>query len=115
MRPVCWPADQGLTVTACDGQLIRAHLIPKQRIRRELRAGRTVAELREIMWDSRAWVWCCGGPTGSGGHHGQIDYSRTIRILRAQLPPELEAFAEQYGLEWSLEHDYGPRKTVEHG
>jgi hypothetical protein len=63
-----------------------------------------------VLWDARCWVWMCGGPTGVGGHHGMLDYARTLRIPRHVLPPELEEFAVEYGLEWSLERDYGPKR-----
>jgi hypothetical protein len=91
----CFFADEG----PCAGRLVKAHLIPKQRIRREVGA--------EHMWDDRTWVWVCGGASGVNGHHGQLDFSRTMRIPRARLPRELEEFAAEHGLVWSLERDYG--------
>lgn len=120
-RPSCWVAANLPGNGPCDGHLIRAHLIPKQRIRRALesdawRRGQrlTATELRKVkaatLYDVRSWVWMCGGPTGVGGHHGMLDYARTLRIPRHVLPPELEEFAVEYGLEWSLERDYGPKR-----
>lgn len=124
----------------CNGSLIRAHLIPKQRIRREFphgavhvtggayrRATRQEGErmrasglpegrlLPELEWDHRVWVPVCGGPMGNAGHHGRFDaragHASAFRIPRVRLPAALEAFAEEYGLEWSLEADYGPKET----
>jgi hypothetical protein len=122
--------------------LVQAHLIPKQRIRKEWPRGAfrtpwagdypggepgpwqpvgrdvTLAELRRrglecvslqhLVWDPRCLVLLCGGPTGIGGHHGALDYARTLRIPRVVLPPEVEEYAAEFGLVWSLDHDYGP-------
>jgi hypothetical protein len=139
-RPGPWSEAEIAVVRAgpCSGVLIRAHLIPKQRIRREWPrgafspAGRApwvplgqdqaleeaalvgrARSLAEITWDSRCWVPMCGGPMGNAGHHGMLDAGGVgrIKILRAWLPPELEEFAEEYGLGWSLEADYGPKET----
>lgn len=105
----------------CSGVLIRAHLIPKQRIRREVITARSTGarwpantaqrgELDRILWDPRCWVPMCGGPMGNAGHHGMLD-GRQLEIARADLPGELEEFAQEHGLEWSLERDYGPKET----
>jgi hypothetical protein len=58
--------------------------------------------------DGRVFVLACGGATGIGGHHGQLDSSRTIRVPRHRLPPELEEFAAEHGLGWFLDREYGP-------
>lgn len=119
-RPVCFFADRP-GAGPCDGALIRAHLIPKQRIGRERDAARaaerrgmlTPAQRRlllrpemHLLWDPAVWVPMCGGPMGQGGHHGMLD-GKQLRIARADLPPALEEFARRYGFEWSLEADYG--------
>lgn len=110
---VCWVKEHVLHVgTRCDGELVKAHLIPKQRIRRELKAGRSDEQLEALVWDPRVWVPVCGGPTGIGGHHGMLDYSRTVRIPREILPAGLEEFAREHGLSWSLDRDYGQRELV---
>jgi hypothetical protein len=83
----------------CNGRLIRAHLIPKQVIHREAPEA--------DIWDPRVYVLACGGGSGIGGHHGMLDFSRTIRIPRRLLPPGLEEFANQYGLAWYLDRHYG--------
>ena len=92
--------------TPCDGELVRVHLIPRQRLRKELGLETAYVAVR----DRATWVWACGGPTGIGGHHGALDYSRTLRIPREALPPLLEKFAAQHGLEWWLTREYGPKK-----
>lgn len=119
----CW-VQAHVAGSACSGVLIRAHLIPAQRIRRNtitLRSsiGRrwpvTVpekAELDRIVWDRRVWVPMCGGVTGIGGHHGMVD-ARQLRIERAWIPAAVEEFAEEYGLGWSLEADYGPKEVAD--
>jgi hypothetical protein len=106
--PECWFSmlpDAG----PCDGRLVRCHLIPRQKIKREsrgnLRADGTAASLN----DPRCWVWGCGGPMGLGGHHGQFKPDGPRLIARHRLPPGLEEFAAELGLEWWLDYTYGPR------
>jgi hypothetical protein len=107
MSPSCWFEYLG----GCDGRLVKAHLIPKQRIVREIPLRRMgVAERRrelyDTVWNERCWTWMCGGPTGIGGHHGAFD-AKQIRIQPWDLPPSLLEYAQEYGLEWCLERDYG--------
>ena len=86
---------------------MRVHLIPRQRLRKELRP-----ELVEwAIADRATWVWACGGPTGIGGHHGELDYSRKLRIPREALPPLTEGFALAFGLGWWLDREYGCRSS----
>lgn len=99
-RRRCWFADLP-GAGPCDGVLRKCHLIPKQKIKREVG--------KAAMWDERVWVWGCGGPTGIGGHHGMLDYSRKLRVPRDRLPEAVEAFAEQHGLGWWLDREYGER------
>jgi hypothetical protein len=108
----------------CDGRLVKAHLIPKQRIRREVISARLAAgahsgwpstvaeraELDRILWDERCWRWICGGPMGLSGHHGQLD-GRQLRVPLSSLPRELKEFADEHGLTWSLDRDYGRAET----
>jgi hypothetical protein len=113
----------------CDGRLIKAHLIPRQLLRREYpdgavqyvtAEGRTWARwrhgnpfgegyrtLKQLIDDERCWIPCCGGPMGPSGHHGQLDYSCTLRIPREKLPPGVEEFAAELGLSWYLDRTYG--------
>lgn len=130
MRPVCFFAGAG--AGPCDGALIRAHLVPKQLLRREFpegvamfdgawisvrelrrrvtpegRANYRTRSLRELHDDERSWVPCCGGPQGNAGHHGMLDQSRRLRIPRAALPAAVEEFAAELGLGWWLDREYG--------
>lgn len=118
----------------CWGQLQRAHLIPKQRIKREFPQGAVYAtdgsggepswiafdsrmifaaegspdkrrSLRLLQWDPRVWIPACHG------HHGNLD-SYVLRLERAELPAEVEEYAEEYGLGWSLDRDFGLREDV---
>jgi hypothetical protein len=65
--------------------------------------------LRRMQDDPRCWVWGCGGPMGPGGHHGQFKPDGPRPIPRHRLPPALEEFAAELGLEWWLDYTYGPR------
>lgn len=99
---ICWlgafgEMEHGDPVPKCDGRLVRCHLITKQVIER---AGGKV-------WDRRAWVWGCGGPTGIAGHHGMLDSSRTLHIPRQFLPAGTEELALELGLLWWLDREYG--------
>lgn len=98
-RPRCWFAALP-GAGPCSGRLRKCHLVPAQLIRREVGAA--------AAWDSRTWVWGCGGPTGIGGHHGMLDVARTLRIPRHRLPAEVEKFAAEHRLGWWLDREYGP-------
>lgn len=97
------------------GQTLRTFLRRASEEEGETLAIRPVSPLagatpRELVADARSWVWGCGGPTGIGGHHGRLD-SRgcdPLRIPRYRLPPGLEEFAEELGLGWWLDREYGP-------
>jgi hypothetical protein len=86
----------------CDGRLVKAHLIPKQLLRRE----------RLPLWPDEVWVPMCGGISGIGGHHGQLDHSRKLRIPREALPAPTEAFAAEHNLSWYLDRTYGMREEA---
>lgn len=98
--PGCWFALHVVDAGPCDGRLRKCHIIPKQRILKDARSA--------DPWDPRVIVLGCGGPTGIGGHHGQLDFSRKLRIPRDALPPSVEEFAAEHGLTWWLEREYGP-------
>lgn len=83
----------------CYGKLRKCHLIPAQFIKREVG--------KSHIWDDRVWVWGCGGPMGCSGHHGMLDYSRTLRVPRERLPAGVEAFAVEHGVDWWLDREYG--------
>jgi hypothetical protein len=100
----CWFAwTLGAPAGACDGHLVKAHLVPKQAIKRERRDAN--------LWDQRAWVWACGGPTGLGGHHGMFDCGR-IAVPPEKLPPGLREYLAELGLEWMIERYFGRPVTV---
>lgn len=87
----------------CTGRLIRAHLIPRQLLNREGHA--------DLIDDPRTYVLACGGITGIGGHHGEFDQTRTLRVPRWALPPDTEALARDVGLSWYLDREYGKSST----
>lgn len=101
--PECFFAHLG----GCEGQLVRAHLIPKSRMRRHFKYELKMSpdEIERAIWDERCWVPMCGGITGCSGHHGRLD-GRQITLNRVELPTAVKEFAHEYGLEWSLERDY---------
>ena len=99
----CYLAKHGISdsdrpVGPCHGQLIRAHLLPRQLLRRE---GHLAA-----IDDPRSWVPACGGLTGSTGHHGAFDYARTLRLPYDALPAGTIELAEELGLDWYLDRTY---------
>ena len=110
---VCWlgvfgQMENGDPMPACDGRLVRCHLIPKQQL----------SQKGHNVWDARAWVWGCGGVTGIGGHHGMLDQARTLRLPRGSLGPGVEELAYELGLLWWLDRTYGPlevRRRSDHG
>lgn len=108
----CWLARHGVyergPMSPCDGKLIRAHLIPRQLLLRELDAVRAV----EAIEDPRSWVPACGGPMGNGGHHHMLDYARTLRIPLENLPDGLWELAEETGLLWWIERTYNERRAA---
>lgn len=84
---------------ACDGPMDRAHLIAKQRIKRELRGQEDLMD--QAVWHPAVWVWACRR------HHGDFDNKR-MRFGRGDVPAQVEAYAEALGLTWSLDADFGP-------
>ena len=100
MSAECFFAHLG----GCEGRLVKAHLVPKSTLRRELlfRRGLTEMQLLDAVWDSRVWRWMCGGISRLNGHHGQYD-AKQIRIPREQVPPDLVAFLAEHDLEWMVE------------
>lgn len=90
----CWLAKL-LGLTDCDGPIQRAHLIPKQRLKR---AGLDHA----AIWDPRVWRLMCWM------HHHRFD-TYFVRITRIQVPAETEEYALEHGFVWSLDRDFGVR------
>lgn len=100
-NPACFLAAHGVIehgdpMPPCDGRLIRAHLIPKQLLKREGLDHE----------DPRTWVLACGGPMGNGGHHGLLDAGRRLRLPRSAIPPLLEAYAKSHNLLWWIDRTY---------
>jgi hypothetical protein len=133
MNSRCWALGLPAFVGGCGGPQQRAHLLPQRVLRKELGAefsmrcptcgagprewcrGRRGARLKhlhparaaswlEVVWDPRCWRWMCER------HHRMLDDSRRLRVPRWHLPPELEAFAEEHGLAWWLDREYGERR-----
>lgn len=88
----------------CDGPMDSAHVIPKQRIRRELK-GEPRELVERVVWHPSVLILACRR------HHGDLDVARSVRLTRADLPAAVEVFAEVMGLGWSLDRDYGPIAT----
>jgi hypothetical protein len=87
----------------------RCHLIPAQRIRREI--GRETWEqhrfaANQYIWHPDVWVWGCRA------HHSAFD-AKILNVQRLHLPRRVERFAEAFGLGWSLDADYGLREEDE--
>lgn len=100
MRPACFFADPRAWPEAgeCSGRLIRAHLVKQQVLRREGHARHAR--------DPRSWVYCCGGATGIGGHHGALDYARSLRIPLDRLPVPFVELMDELGLTWWVHKHY---------
>lgn len=123
MTKRCWLARYAPDVP-CEGRLVRAHLIPRQLLYREVwrqrdrinklleASGRPPLPRRrsDFIWDPAVWVWACGGPVGNGGHHGMLDHSRTLRVPLEDLPARTVQAAARMGLWWWLEREYGGRR-----
>jgi hypothetical protein len=102
----CWFASVP-NACPCDGPLVRCHLIPKHVLRQNFPKGFEGRALAVLQADPRSWVWGCGGSMGLGGHHGQLDTSRKLRIPRELLPDVTEEFAAELGLTPWLDREYG--------
>lgn len=98
-HPECWLAQ--FTDTACDGRLVRAHLLPRRLLKQEFRAIH-----RRLAADERSFVLACGGPMGNAGHHGALDVSRTLRVPFDALPQGLIEMASELDLLWWVEREY---------
>lgn len=101
----CWPSKLP-GAGPCDGRLVRCHLIDQQLLRKEFPNGFQGRPLLTLLADPDIWVWGCGGISGVGGHHGQID-GHKLQIRRDQLPPNVERAAAMLALDWWLDRRYG--------
>jgi hypothetical protein len=86
------------TDTECAGRLEKAHLIEKQRLRKE--------GLSEHMWAPEVWRPACKR------HHFMLDAYRGLVVPRSLLPVETELFADRHGLGWYLDRKYGEREEA---
>ncbi|HWJ49569.1 MAG TPA: hypothetical protein VNR42_01035 [Solirubrobacteraceae bacterium] len=122
----------------CEGSLIRAHLVDKQKIRQTFRkgawkdgdswvnrlpfealtdpetaAGWTHLSLDEILDDRRCWTPMCGGLTGLTGHHGRFDNPNDeLHIPRLLLPARVEEFAVEFSFDAFLDRKYGLKQVA---
>lgn len=103
-EPRCFFADRN--AGPCSGSLIRAHLVPKQLLKRSFPHGKAGRTTQELIDDQRSWVPCCGGEQGNGGHHGQLDQARTLRIPVDELPAGFSEFMDELGMAWWVRKHY---------
>lgn len=82
----------------------RAHLLPKARLKRELR-GQPAELVERAVWHPGVWVWACRR------HHGDFD-NHVFRVERSELPAGVEVFAEALGVGWMLDREFGPLERV---
>lgn len=79
----------------CEGRYDRCHVgFRKQTLRR---AGLT----EEQVFDPRCWMYGCRK------HHEMSHWARTPPLDRRDLPESVEEFAQEHGLEYRLDADYG--------
>jgi hypothetical protein len=64
-----------------------------------------VGRYSAVLRDARCWVWACRH------HHDQLDKERSLRVPRHALPPGVEGFAQEHGLGWWLDREYGMAQT----
>lgn len=105
--PECFFAHLG----GCEGPtMVKAHLVPKSRLKIELRSRATLSPDRrssaverwitEAVWDPRCWRIMCGGGSRLGGHHGMFDAKQ---IHLDEPPADLMDYLREYDLEWMAE------------
>lgn len=99
--PFCFLArygqmELGEPMTPCEGRLIKAHILPRQLLKRHGGDPK----------DPRSFVFACGGIVGNAGHHGHLDSSRRLRLPRHAIPAGTQQMAEELGLVWWLDRTY---------
>jgi hypothetical protein len=99
----------------CDGRIQNHHAIKQQTIKSLFRKQkprpqapdvelRTYKErLRDALSDTRNRLWACKR------HHDLHEKSKWIPVPRSEVPDELEDFAEEYGLGYDLDRQFGVR------
>ena len=93
--PECFFAHLG----GCEGRLVKAHLVPKSRLKIEMRTRTDLGHdgLDEAIWDPRCWRWMCvGHGYGNVGHHGMSDAYQLPR----ECPDDLFEYLRDHDLEW---------------
>lgn len=95
--PQCWLAQ--FATTSCEGRMDKAHLLPKSRLKKEHVPA-------EALWDPRVWVPACRK------HHSAFDVARTLRVPRSALPVGLVRYAEDHGVGWLVDRDFGPEEEA---
>lgn len=94
-REECWFAHVSSCELRPDGKFDRMHLIPAQRLRKAGLSKKEAQDERFIRLGCRK-------------HHHQFDQG-FIKVERVEIPRETEEAAEEYGVAWSLDRDYGER------
>ncbi len=125
--------ENGDPMTPCEGRLVKAHIFPRSLLkrrfphgamchgargawskwesaptpkRRPVGKGHRFVSLAALIEDSRTWVWACGGLMGNAGHHGELDFSRRLRVPFDALPEGTLEFAREFELLAWLEGVY---------
>ena len=89
--------------------MVKAHLIPKAALKRELatkfwKGGEERVTAREmaagLVWDQATWRWMCGGLTKLSGHHGAFDHKQ---VKLDAWPEDFVEFLREYDIEWMAE------------
>lgn len=84
----------------CEPPIDRAHIgFRKQTLKR---AGLTPEE----VWDRRVWRYSCRK------HHEMSHWASTPSLTRQQLPESVEQYADEKGLTYRLDADFGPREAA---
>lgn len=97
----CWFA--AFSEKPCDGPMDKCHLIPRQRLRKEIAKSDAILA-STLLWHPALWVYGCRR------HHGDFD-NRALRVARASVPEVVEMAAAELGMGWSLDRDFGPVST----
>lgn len=100
----CWIAEIGLAspqlcVYRADGQPDAAHLGFSENWLSKSATGPHLS--KEEANDPRLLKPICRK------HHGMLD-NGSLSVLRSQLPASVEEYAEEFGLGYKLDRDYGP-------
>jgi hypothetical protein len=95
--PECFFSHLG----GCQGPtMVKAHLVPKSRLKVELRGRVEPEELWSLLWHPAVWRWMSGGLSNLAGHHGMFD----AKQIKLDEPPEdLVEFLRGLDLEWMVD------------